>query len=260
MNGGRESVLERRPRMATRFHLGAKELRGALSTYAKRFGLLEIPLGTSTAPSLATLRKYRKEVPPTFEFSLILPPVLSTPRPGPALDAALASATEAINALGARCVVLRTSLEVTPSQLWRSRVGALIERLPRDVTTVAWEPSGLWEAEDVAAQAEAWKVVPVVDAIQDGVPRGSVAYLRLRALGEIRNFGPTVLERVVAAIGDRRDAYIVFETAKALDEAKALRRIASARGKGLSPQADARVVRPKVASPRAIRVPDDEQE
>jgi len=246
--------------MATRYHLGAKELRGALSTYAKRFGLLELQLGTSSAPSMATLRKYRKEVPPTFEFSLILPPALSTPRPSAALDAAVVSATEAINALGARCVVLKTSLDVTPSQLWRSRVGALIERLPRDVTTVAWEPSGLWEAEDVAEQAEAWKVVPVVDGIQQEVPRGPVAYLRLRALGEIRNFGPTVLERVVNSIGDRRDAYVVFETAKALDEAKTLRRIAAQRGRGLSAHADARVVRPKVASPRSIRVQDDEQE
>lgn len=246
--------------MATRFHLGAKELRGALSTYAKRFGLLEIPLGVNATPSLATLRKYRKEVPPTFEFSLVLPPSLSTPRPGPQLDAALASAIESINALGARCVVLRTSLDVTPSQLWRTRVAALVEKLPRDVTTVAWEPSGLWEAEDVANQAEAWKVVPVVDGAQQDVPRGSVAYLRLRALGETRSFGPSVLERVVASIGDRRDAYIVFETPKALDEAKALRRIAAARGRGLSAQADARVVRPRGAAPRAIRVQDDEQE
>ncbi len=245
--------------MATRYHLGAKELRGALSTYAKRFGMLEVPLGIPAAPSLATLRKYRKDVPPTFEFSLILPPAFSTPRPGPDLDAALASVTDAINALGARCVVLRTSLEVTPSQLWRTRVGALIDRLPRDVTNVAWEPSGLWEAEDVAAQAEAWKVVPIVDAAQQDVPRGPIAYLRMRALGETRNFGPTVLERVVEAIGDRRDAYIVFETNKALDEAKALRRIVAARGRGLSASADARVVRPRVHS-AGIRVPDDEQE
>lgn len=246
--------------MATRYHLGAKELRGALSTYAKRFGLLEVPLGIKAAPSLATLRKYRKDVPPTFEFSLVLPPTLSTPRPGPALDEALAGVTEAINALGARCVVLRTSLDVTPSKLWRTRVGALIERLPRDVTNVAWEPSGLWEAEDVAQQAEEWKVVPVVDPAQQDIPRGPIAYLRMRALGETRGFGPTVLERVVHAIGDRRDAYVVFETNKALDEAKALRRIAASRGRGLSASADARVVRPRVASPRSIRVPDDEQE
>lgn len=245
--------------MATRFHLGAKELRGALSTYAKRFGLLEIPLGVSATPSLATLRRYRKEVPPTFEFSLILPPALSTPRPGRDLDAALESSKEAINALGARCVVLRTPLDVTPSTLWRSRLSALIEKLPRDVTNVAWEPSGLWEHEDVVEQAEAWKIVPVIDGVQQDVPRGSIAYLRLRALGETRSFGPSVLERVVASIGDRRDAYVVFESNKALDEAKTLRRIAAARGRGMAAQADARVVRPRVMTPR-IRVQDDEQE
>lgn len=247
------------PHMATRYHLAAKELRGALSTYAKRFGLLELPLGGPSAPSLTTLRRYRKEVAPSFEFSLILPPALATPRPGPELDEALASSQAAINALGARCVVLRTSLEVTPSTLWRERVGNLLERLQRDVTTVAWEAAGLWEAEDVHAQAARWKVVPVVDPLHQPIPKGPMAYLRMRALGEVRSFGPTVLERVAEAIGDRRDAYIVFETPKALEEAKTLRRIVAARGRTLSAEADARVVRPKVVSPK-IRVPDDEQE
>ena len=43
-------------------------------------------------------------------------------------------------------------------------------------------------------------------------PAGPVAYVRLRALGETRSYGPSALEKVVRAIGPRRDAYVVFET------------------------------------------------
>lgn len=248
--------------MATRYHLAAKELRGALRTYAKHFGLLEVPLSDARgrALSLATLRRYRREVAPSFEFSVVLPPAMATPRPGPALDDAIVEAHAAIHALGARCVLLRTSREVTPSPLWRNRIAEVLERLERDVTAVAWEPSGLWEYNDICAQAAEWGVVPVVDPLQEqAIPKGPVAYVRLRALGETRGFGAAALERLVNDIGDRRDAYVVLEATKALDEAKTLRRLVAARGRGLAAEADARVLRPRVA-PRPIRIADDEQE
>jgi hypothetical protein len=94
-----------------------------------------------------------------------------------------------------------------------------------------------------------------VDPARDPVPAGPVAYARLRALGETRSYGASALERIVKAIGQRRDAYVVFETDKALDEAKMLRRVAQGTGKkdgGLG-----RVVRPRAAT---VKVRDDEQE
>jgi len=56
-------------------------------------------------------------------------------------------------------------------------------------------------------------------------PAGPVAYLRMRALGETRAFGPIALERIVQAVGTRRDVYAVVETDSALVEAKRLRQI-----------------------------------
>ena len=57
--------------MATRFHIGAKELRGEVSAYAKRFDFLEILADPKHAPTVTTLRRWRKNVPPHFEFGIV---------------------------------------------------------------------------------------------------------------------------------------------------------------------------------------------
>jgi hypothetical protein len=131
----------------------------------------------------------------------------------------------------------------------------LLARVQRDATRVIWEPRGVWEIGDAALAAKKWGIVLSVDAARDPVPAGPVAYARLRALGETRSYGASALERVVRAVGARRDAYVVFETDKALVEAKTLRRIAQGAGKkdgGLG-----RVIRPRAAT---VKVRDDEQE
>jgi uncharacterized protein YecE (DUF72 family) len=244
--------------MATRFHIGAKDLRGTIDAYAKRFDFLEVAMlevGDKRAVTLATMRKWRKAVPPHFDFCVVVGPNASNLKPSAALDAELAAAQAAVDTLQARCLLFRTPADVTPGNVWRDRMARVLERVQRDATRVIWEPRGVWEVGDAALAAKKWGVVLAVDASRDPVPAGPVAYARLRALGETRSYGSAALERVVRAIGARRDAYVVLETDKALVEAKALRRIAQGTGKkdgGL-----AKVLRPRAAT---VKVRDDEQE
>lgn len=243
----------------SRWHIGAKDLRGALTAYAKRFDLLEVaatigPHG-EPAPALATLRRWRKQVQPSFDFAVVAGPALSRVKGGEVAEREIEAARAAMDALQARCFVLRTPTEVTPTSLWRERIAKVIARVPRDVTSFVWEPSGVWDVEDAAVQARAWGVVLAVDPMHDPVPPGPVAYLRLRALGETRSFGPAALERVVEAVGERREVYAVIETDTALVEGKRLKQIArSARAGALG--GGGRLVRPR----GAIVVRDDEQE
>jgi uncharacterized protein YecE (DUF72 family) len=243
--------------MATRFHIGAKELRSTLAAYAKRFDLLEVRMDTvgahSPVPASQTaLRRWRKQVPPHFEFAVVGSSVLGRLKPNEIVDREIEDLKKVAFTLEARVMILRTPPEVTPAPVWRDRIARAFERLPRDATSLVWEPHGLWEAEDAAAAARKWGVVLAVDAAREPVPPGPVAYTRLRALGETRSFGPSALERVLEAIGPRRDAYVVLETEGALAECKTLRRLAqSQRAQG---DAGRVAVRPR------FRVIDDEQE
>jgi uncharacterized protein YecE (DUF72 family) len=248
--------------MTTRWRIGAKDLRGAISAYAKRFDLLDVRVvvdddpaaeGKAT-PGLPTLRRWRKSVPPPFDFAVVGGPHLSKVKASAAADRELDAARAAIDALQARCFVLRTPPDVTPTSLWRDRIGKLVAKFPNDVTRFVWEPSGVWENEDAAAQAHAWDAVLAVDPVKEAVPLGSVAYVRLRAIGGTRAFGSTVLERVVAAVGERREVFAIIETDSALAEAKRLRGIVQSARVASRPLG--RLVRPR----GGIVVRDDEQE
>lgn len=246
--------------MATRLHIGAKDLKGEVSAYAKRFDLLEVrgvaAASMKLAPSDATLRRWRKAVPPQFEFSVVGGPAVGKLKAGDALETELAAMLKTVTLLEARVIVIATSADVTPSKLWRDRLAKLIDRLPRDASSIVWEPTGLWEVEDAADQAKKWGIVVAVDPARDAMPLGPVAYGRLRAAGGTRAFSTAALHKVAETIGERRDAYVVFETTGALKEGKVLRALvrqakAGKRG-GLG-----RLIRPKGA---ALAVSDDEQE
>ncbi len=246
--------------MATRVHIGAKELKGDLAAYAKRFDLLEIrgieAANLKQAPSAATLRKWRRAVPPRFEFAVVAGPNVGRLRVNDALEAELQAMLAAATVLESRVLVIATPPDVTPGKLSRDRLAALVERLPRDATTIVWAPAGLWEIDDAAALAKKLGVTVAVDPSRDAVPSGSVAYARLRALGGTRAYSTAALERVVKAIGERRDAYVVIETSGALKEAKTLKnlfRTAKAREKG----GLTRLVRPRGAP---LQFKDDEQD
>ena len=239
--------------MATRLHIGAHLPNASLPWYAKKFDLREVVVGDPGSPSLATLRRWRRSVPPSFEFCVVAGGHLARVKPGPELERDLDAAVAAIDALHARCFLLPTPSDVTPSMLARERIGKVLGRLPRDATRVVWEPRGLWEVDDAAAAAHRWGVVLAVDAARDPVPAGPVAYVRLRALGETRGFGASALERVLLSVGARRDVYVVLETHAAVRESRTLRQLAEEGP--VEPRSLGRLVRP-----RGIHVRDDEQE
>ena len=248
--------------MATRVHIGSKELRGELAAYAKRFDLLEVrgvdAASLRQAPSAATLRRWRKAVPPQFEFGVVAGPNVGKLKPTEAFETELEAMLSTATILESRLFIIPTPPDVTPSKLQRDRFAKLLERLPMDVATVVWEPSGLWEHEDAAVQAKKWGIVLSVDPTRDIVPVGPVAFARLRALGGTRAYSTAALEKVAAAIGDRREVYVVIETAGALKEAKTLRRLVRAAGSrktgGLT-----RLVRPRGA-PLTLEEDDEQDE
>ncbi len=249
--------------MGTKYHIGARRLESNLAAYAKRFDFLEVhmPERGQPAPTLATLRRWRKQVPPHFDFSVIVGPAAAALRAGKALDQDLEAAMASADALQARCMLIVTPPQVTPAMVWRERLAKVVARLTRDATLVAWEPRGLWELDDARYLAQKLNLLLVVDPSRDTPPDGAVFYGRLRAMGETRSFGSAALERVVSAIGPRRDAYIVIETQSALAECKRLRSIAQGGGKGEGGMG--RIIRPRelpAAVAASLRVKDDEQE
>ncbi len=195
----------------TTVHVGLPHLRGALSKYASRFDLLEVRPVDTPLPKPSKLRAWRREVPPSFVFSVLLPGSVAALRGGAAADADLARSLEVAAALEARCIVLQTPTEVSPAEIWRRRLAETLAKLPRDVVHVGWEPRGVWEPTEAADLAKRLGIGVVLDAATQPLGRGSVVYTRIRGIGTSMRLSPTATERARRAFAGRREVFAVIE-------------------------------------------------
>jgi uncharacterized protein YecE (DUF72 family) len=201
------------------------------------FGELALP---PPLPRPATLARWRKNLPTTFALALVAPrPTLVSSR-GPLrfdedLEAAVDWLGEAADALGAFALVLPTGADLTTGQRDRDLLAAYLERLPRPEGCIpVWAPSGLWEPDEAASQAQRLGVVYAVDPLESPIPEGPVGYARLRAVGGRRRFTEGMLDDTLEAVeaSDNAEVYVAIESPRSFREATALQRMAQADAPG----------------------------
>jgi uncharacterized protein YecE (DUF72 family) len=196
-----------------RLHVGLPQLEGSISAYAEKFDMVELGFEPGAAPKPSTLRGWRREISPSFAVSLRLPRIVGdlpmTKEMDKALDEAIASAT----ALEARAILLVTSAEVRPTQATTEKLRSLVARLPKPSVLLCWEPRGIWERREMISVARDVGLLPVVDAQNDPLPAGPVAYTRLRALGGAQRVSQRATEKMANELQNKREAWIVVEHA-----------------------------------------------
>src|SRR5262245_27213413 len=129
-------------------HVGLPLLEGALERYAEKYDFLELRPGEAPVPKAATLRSWRRKVPPSFVFSVVVPRAVGELNASPALDEGLEQSLAIAREVEARCIVITTPPSITPTELNKKRLAALVKQLPHDAVTLAWEPRGIWEIEE----------------------------------------------------------------------------------------------------------------
>jgi uncharacterized protein YecE (DUF72 family) len=237
-----------------RLLVGLPGLQGNIQDYKERFDMVELRPVDTSLPRAAVLRKWRKAVPPTFVFSVVLPRVVGELASGEEAGAALSAALEAAAVLEARCVLLQTPPSIRPTSSNRKRIAALFAQVPAEGVVRCWEPSGIWEHEDVIATARAAGALPVFDAARDPLPSGPIVYTRLRALGKSTSLGEGTIDKIADALRDRREAFVTVEGPGAARVRQALlAAVARSRVRSSGPT----IVRPSV--PPTLVAEDEEQ-
>lgn len=238
-----------------RLLVGLPDLRGKIEKYKDRFDMVELRPVDTSVPRPPTLRRWRKAVPPTFVFSVVLPRAVGALGSGEEVDAALETALAAASALEARCILLQTPPEIRPTAANRRKLAALFARVPAEGVVRCWEPSGIWEQEDVIATARSAGVLPIFDATRDDLPPGPIVYTRLRALGATASLGEGALQRVAEALSGRREAFVVVEGRGGVRVRQAL---LAAVARGREQTGGTASVRP-VMMPVTLKAEDEEQ-
>ncbi len=237
-----------------RVNIGRRSVLGRLDLYAKRFDLVEVRPDPAAPIRPSVLKKWRESVPAAFVFSVVLPPIVGELRGDRAASQALEHSLEVARILQSPVMLVATPPSVTPTTSNRKKLQELIGRIPNDVVRIAWEPSGLWELEDARAVAAACKVVLVGDAAREPLAPGSVAYTRLRGLGDSRRLSARRLDAVVESLRGRRDVFVVIETDGAVQVARSVRE-ALLHGDASSPRAPR-----QRAAAMPLAAEDEEQE
>jgi uncharacterized protein YecE (DUF72 family) len=206
-------------------HVGQSALRGDIGRYAERFNLLELRAERGKLPKLARLRQWRAQVPEEFVFSVVLPQRVSGLEAAADVAAELDHAIGVADALRAAWLVVQTPASVTPTTRSRQRLQALVERLPREVRRVAWEPRGIWQDEEAERTAELLGVRLVRDVSRSPAPPGRVVYARMRGLGDASRVRASAVERVAERLADCDEACVVIEGEGAVRAAALLRQL-----------------------------------
>ncbi len=192
-----------------RLLVGLPALSGKLKSYSSIFDMVELRPVDTSLPALKKLRGWREQVPPSFVFSVIMPRCVAELRSGPEVDQAIEQSLNVATAVQAGCVLVCTPPAVRPTKVNRERLAALFERLNRPGQVLGWESSGLWEVDDVLETAGRLGVLAVLDAARDPLPRGPIAYTRIKTIGHAARLGAGSIERIAEQLQDRRDAYVV---------------------------------------------------
>jgi hypothetical protein len=146
-------------------------------------------------------------------------------QPTPQNDQAWNAFEQCVEALGAKRVVLRTPISITPGALGRRRIRAFVDK-HRDCGFV-WEPQGLWTPSEAAGFAKDVPLTLLHPAFEGGRPIDDVdddAWLRVDPVGRHAKLGGAQLDALADRLDalDGRGAVIVFSGPHALTNLRAV--------------------------------------
>lgn len=198
------------------------------SRYFKEFPYVEITETLISVPGTGTVKRWRREAPPTFAFALLAPREIAQDgfKESKVTEVALGTLLSVKKELSAETVVFVVPPEIASQKALRAAASAFLGKVKRKFARVVldaahWEPS---DVEDVAAAA---KALPARDPLAHGLSPAKVAYYRLPGpAGHKSRYEDHSMEKLgeLAASATHTDATYVFTNVDMTQDAKRLMR------------------------------------
>lgn len=218
----------------TTLHIGAVVERPPGSKYAEALAYAELA-PRSPLPRPKTLAKVPRNLPGDFVLNLTAPPSSTATKAGPLrMNDELRQSIEwlgsAAQALGAQAIVVPTPTDVRTGPQDRARLTEYFRALHEAAPDIrlAWEPSGLWEAEDARPFADSLDVLYAFDPLEVQATPASAAYFRVRGIGARTRLGEGTLTMVmdaIEALGDPEAVYVSLISPRSVQAATRLRKL-----------------------------------
>lgn len=193
---------------------------------------------TAPLPKVATLAKWRRQLPSDLHLGLRAPSALwggaAIFPSGDAQTSAVTWIADGASALGAAFVVLSTGSRLTTGQRDRDRLAAIVEAVGERLDApIVWLPGGLWELSQAQRFARKIGAVCGLDGTDPAVaapgdaPSAALVYTFLKAEGVRHSFPPSALAEHVARVAAHSPtrAFTTIASRRSFDEAKTLQRL-----------------------------------
>ena len=229
------------------FRVGTVDYPASKQVVQRDVDVVELSATHGVPIKASTAKKWRSEAGAILAFSLQAPkhlvekPKEGTPLPGDREGYGgfkltkenlkiWNNFTKAAAALGADAVVILTPASFTPAKANLDAFGDFFkgvrENKGLESIDIVWDPSGPWEIEQAGEVAQENRILLAVDPLRDPPPMGPSAYFRLGPFAAMGSrIGLYDLERIRDASTPFEKVTCVFNTSRALDDARNLKKI-----------------------------------
>jgi uncharacterized protein YecE (DUF72 family) len=197
--------------------------------YFKEFLFVEVQETHAALPGTGTVRRWRREAPPGFVFSLLAPREMAQEGllKSKVADAGLKSLTEVAKELDAKIAVFIAPSDLAPNRTNKGLIKDFLGGLKRKFETLVWEPPPTWDPDDADAVARESGAIAARDPLTHGTTDAPMAYYRLPGpAGHKSRYEDPAIDRLaqVASNAKNNDAIYVFTNVDMFADAKRLKK------------------------------------
>jgi len=217
-----------------------------MAQYPRHFPVVEVQQTFYQPPEDATLRRWRANAPPNFEFTLkawqlithtstsstyrrLRRPLTTIERDGlgafrstPIVDEGWRRTVECARILSAMAIIFQSPASFRPTDEHIENLQTFFGRIERPSGIhLMWEPRGPWPEQQVARLCVELGLVHVVDPFIDDAQTHSPSYFRLHGVtGSRHTYTDDELQWLMTRIPAAGDVYVMFNNLPRVGDAK----------------------------------------
>ncbi len=197
--------------------------------YFKEFLFVEVQETHVAQPGTGTIRRWRREAPPGFGFSLLAPREIGQEgfREAKVTEIALKNLSEVAKDLEAQIAVFAAPPDFTPSRGNKSALKDFLASIKKSFKRIVWEPPATWDADDAEQLASESGATAARDPLVHGTTASSFGYYRLPGpAGHKSRYEDPAVEKLgeIAGAAKNDHAIYVFTNVDMFADAKRLKK------------------------------------
>src|SRR5258708_5010367 len=197
--------------------------------FFKEFLFVEVQETHLAQPGTGTIRRWRREAPPGFEFALLAPREIGQEgfREGKVTETALRGLLDVAKELDAHTAVFVAPTDFTASRVNKVAVKDFLASVRKKFKRIVWEPPPAWDADEAQKIAAGSGATAARDPLARGPTAPTSGYYRLPGpAGHKSRYEDPAIEKlaVIAHAARNEHATYVFTNVDMFADAKRLKK------------------------------------